>query len=305
MENLPLVSVLCLCYNQEKFITESLESIKSQSYKSFEILICDDSSKDGSVAIIESWIQKNPDLKIIFIKHQQNKGITKTLNELLQLSSGKYIQLLALDDILMPDKFENHVKILENSLDNEVMVFSDAHLIDDDSMLYQNKFIARHMNYLSLKSENYFEKLLTVNFIPAMSALIKKQAIENLGGWDEDLSYEDHDMWLRLSKENNFIFSNQISCSYRLHANNSHKKRSVINESAIFKTFIKHKENGNVRDLIFKNLESIYLQNALSDEHQLFFSHYPVKSFPEWLIKNNFNTTLYRITKKIKKIINL
>ena len=73
--NQPLVSVICACYNQSQFIFESLESVKNQAYENLEIIIWDDASQDNSVQIIEGWIKDNPSLKIIFHKHQTNKGI--------------------------------------------------------------------------------------------------------------------------------------------------------------------------------------------------------------------------------------
>ena len=303
MQNLPLVSVLCLCYNQEKYIVESLESIKAQSYKNLELLICDDFSKDNSVGVIENWIQKNPEIDITFVKHSENRGITKSLNEILHLSKGKYIQQLALDDILMPDKLERHVEMLEKSPENAVLVFTDANLIDDKSARFQNKFIARHLNYLSLTSQNYYEMLLEKNFIPAMSVLLKREIILSVGSYDESLSCEDHDMWLRLSRDYDFLFDDVISCSYRLHGNNSHKKRDILNVSLFFRTMIKHKDHPSARHLIFEHLEKLYLLKALTDEHKIFYDYYPVKSFPEKLIKNNLPPVLYRIALLVNKTL--
>lgn len=301
----PLVSILCLSYNQEKFIEESLESIKAQTYRNLEVIICDDFSKDSSLEVIEKWIKKNPSLKITLIKHSVNKGITKSVNEILYLSKGKYIQLLALDDILMPDKLERHVEILENSAENVAMVFSDAHLMDDKSEKYQNKFIAMHLNYLSLKSQNFHQMLLVKNFIPGMSALIKKEILIAQNGWDESLSFEDYDMWLCLSKKYDFLFDEKISCSYRLHENNSHKKRTVINHSAIFRVLMKHKENENMRETIFSHLEVIYKGRTLSDEHKAFYDYYPVKHFSERFIKNNWNPQLYKAAKEFERFLSI
>lgn len=301
----PLVSILCLCYNQEKFIVESLESIKAQTYSNIELLICDDFSRDNSVEVIEKWIEKNLQLKITLVKHKENKGITKSVNEILSLSKGKYIQLLALDDTLKPDKLERHVEILRNSSNKEAIVFSDADLMDDKSQKYQNKFIAIHLNYLSLKSQNYYQMLLERNFIPGMSALIKKEILIAENGWDESLSFEDYDMWLRLSRKYDFLFDVNISCSYRLHENNSHKKRSVINHSAIFRIFIKHKENESIRKTLFTHLEKIYLGKTLNDEHKMFYEYYPVKKFSERLIKNNWNPKLYKVVKEFERFLKI
>ncbi|MCU7617835.1 glycosyltransferase [Chryseobacterium sp. PBS4-4] len=301
MTDNPLVSILCLCYNQGKFIKESLESIKAQTYKNFEIIICDDFSHDESVEIIKSWISENKDLKIEFIEHHQNLGITKTLNELLKISQGKYIQILALDDILIEEKLDRHVAMLENSSDEYALVFSDAHLINHESKLYQNKFIARHFSYLSLESQNFYEMLLTKNFIPAMSVLMKKKHIMAENGWDESLPFEDYDMWLRLSKNHSFLFDDVITCSYRLHDNNSHRKKNVINYNAFFNIFIKHTQNIRVRNILFSYLEDIYREKLLTNEHKIFYSHYPMKSFSERFIKNNYNPKIYRVVLEIQR----
>jgi glycosyltransferase involved in cell wall biosynthesis len=301
MENSPLISVICLCYNQAQFVIESLESIKNQYYKNFEILICDDSSRDNSVEVVDSWIKDNPEIPITFVKHKENKGISKSLNDLLNLSIGKYIQLLALDDLLMPDKFERHVTMLENAPDNYVMVFSDANLIDQNSNLYQNKFLARHLSYLSLKSQNYYDMLLDKNFLPAMSVLMKRDPLVQEGGFDENLTCEDHDMWLRLSRKYDFLFDETVSCSYRLHPNNSHKQKNVMNEATYFKTMIKHKENPLAKNKIFQHLENIYLLKALKDEHKIYYGYFPVASFPENCIKYNLKPIFYRLALALDK----
>lgn len=303
MTDNPLVSILCLCYNQEKFIKESLESIKAQTYKNFEIIICDDFSQDQSVDVIESWISENTDLKIEFVKHSQNIGITKTLNELFKISQGKYIQILALDDTLVNNKLERHVAMLEKSSDEYAMVFSDAHLMNDDSKLYQNKFIARHLFYLSLESQNFYQMLLRRNFIPAMSVLMKRENLIKENGWDESLPYEDYDMWLRLGKNYSFLFDETISCSYRLHDNNSHRKSNVINHISFFDILFKHKGEENVREILFGHLEKIYRGKALTNEHIAFYNYYPIQSFSERCIKNNYNPKLYRLALEIQRLL--
>jgi glycosyltransferase involved in cell wall biosynthesis len=298
----PTVSILCLCYNQQMFVVESLESIKAQSYQNFEILICDDFSKDNSVETIEHWIQQNTHLNIQFIKHSENIGITKTLNELLYLSKGTYIQILALDDILLTDKLGKHIEILSNSKKNEALVFSDAKLMDDNSKILQNKFIGRHISITNINTQNIYELLLEGNFIPAMSALIKRKFLIAENGWDESLSYEDYDMWLRLSKKYYFIFDTDVSCIYRLHKNNSYRNNSVINNATIFQILFKHKENNNVREKIFVHLEKIYLQKALKNENKMFFDHYKIQSFSETFIKYNLKTVFYKLALRFHKL---
>ena len=70
----PLVSFIVTSYNYEKFISRTLESIKNQTYKEFEIIIVDDCSSDNSAGVIERFIADNQDLRIILLRHDKNKG---------------------------------------------------------------------------------------------------------------------------------------------------------------------------------------------------------------------------------------
>ena len=301
MFQLPLVSILCLCYNQERFITESLEIIKSQTYSNIEILICDDFSKDHSVEVINNWIKNNPQLDIQFITHSQNKGICKSLNELLKISKGKYLITIALDDLMETDKIERHVTILENSASNEALVFSNAYIIDDNSLRFQNTFIPYFHQYLSLESGNFYKKLLDHNFLPAMSCVIKSSLIKEIGGWDENLTFEDYDMWLRLSQKYDFIYDATNSCSYRMHATNTHKKRDFLS-SSFFDIYIKHKEEPEMKKKILKIIHDAYKANKLTEDHKKFLAELENKTLSEKLILKNVGRFTYNTLHYLQKI---
>lgn len=294
MTNQPLVSVLCLCYNQAQFIRESLDSIKVQSYSNFEIIICDDASKDNSVEIVEGWLRENPELNTQFIKHAKNEGICKSLNDIFSHSSGKYIQILALDDIILPDKLERHVEILENSKDSEVLVFSDALMMDEVSELYDNRFIGYHLSYLRLESGNFYDRLMNNNFIPAMSVLMKAERIKEEGGWDENLTFEDFDMWLRLSLKYYFIFDHTPSCKYRIHSNNTHKRQSFLLAS-YFDIYQKHSNHPTAKTKLFNIVEKLYFERQLKNEHIKYFQLYKPETFSERLLKSNKFRKLYKL----------
>ena len=298
--NQPLVSVICACYNQSRYVIESLESVKNQTYKNLEIIIWDDASKDDSVKIIEEWISDHSDLNIQFIKNRENRGICKSLNTAQNQSTGKYIQLLALDDILYPDKITRHVEILEKSAENEVLVFSEADLMDDLSKKYQNKFLAFHKNYLSLKSGNFYDDLMAANFIPGMSILFKSESLKKIGPWDENLLYEDYDMLLRLSKKYEFIFDEKTTVAYRLHDQNTHKVLSSKMYKSQYLLRLKHINydktvNRFLKDYIIKS----YRNKTLQGEQIEYFNTIPCKNFRDrWLLKNK-NHFLFGILEKI------
>ena len=113
MQNFPLVSVICLCYNHEEYVVEALNSVINQAYPNIELLIADDFSSDNSVSVIKSWLESHPD--ITFITNKTNLGNTKTFNTLAKIATGEYIIDLAADDILLPNCVEKQVTTFQNS----------------------------------------------------------------------------------------------------------------------------------------------------------------------------------------------
>lgn len=117
MLKLPLVSFVVTSYNYEKYIFKTLESIKNQTYKNFEIIIVDDCSSDKSCEIAEQFISDNQDLRITLIKHTKNKGQLAAMISGLQIANGQFISFIDSDDMLMPDYAEKHIKVhLETSV---------------------------------------------------------------------------------------------------------------------------------------------------------------------------------------------
>ena len=97
MQDKSLVTIICLCYNQEEFVLESLESVISQDYNQIELIIVDDCSTDNSKIVIENWLLNFPQIQ--FIANNTNLGNTKSFNKALKLAKGKYIIDLAADDV--------------------------------------------------------------------------------------------------------------------------------------------------------------------------------------------------------------
>ena len=124
------MSTIVLSYNQCQYVLETLESVKAQTYKVTELIIVDDCSTDDSVAIIERWLQENK-INCTFIRHEKNQGICKSLNEALAVATGKYISMVASDDIWLPDKIARQVEIMEAQPDQVGILYSDAFQIDE------------------------------------------------------------------------------------------------------------------------------------------------------------------------------
>src|SRR5437773_1137754 len=104
MSERPLVSVLMLNYNHERFINEAIQGIVSQSYTHWEMIVVDDASSDGSWEIIQQWARRDP--RIESIRMAQKTSITNVLNSGLQHANGEYIARADSDDIWLPLRLE-------------------------------------------------------------------------------------------------------------------------------------------------------------------------------------------------------
>ena len=125
--NNPLISVLLPVYNEEKYISQSIESVLNQTYRNFELIIIDDGSTDNSIDIINSY----NDPRIILLKNERNLHIAKSLNNGFQHASGDFIARIDGNDIAVNTRFEKQMHYLSNHPKCGV-VFSPVLKIDED-----------------------------------------------------------------------------------------------------------------------------------------------------------------------------
>lgn len=107
----PLVSFVVTSYNYEKFVIKTLESIKEQTYKNFEIIVVDDFSSDKSVERIEEFIALNQDIRITLIKHENNKGQLAAMLTGLKVIQGQFVAFIDSDDVLVKEYAAAHLRV--------------------------------------------------------------------------------------------------------------------------------------------------------------------------------------------------
>ncbi|MDO6389713.1 glycosyltransferase [Pontibacter sp. BT731] len=216
--SLPLVSVICLCYNHERFISEALDSVLAQTYPNLEIIIMDDCSTDNSVRIIREYVRKYPQLT--FLSTGTNQGNTRAFNLAWRASKGAYIIDFATDDVLLPERVAQQVAAFAKLDATYGVVYSDAEYIDDEG---------RHMRYHYKRNKagevisfapsgDIFHHLLGRYFICPPTMMMRRQVFEDLQGYDKTLAYEDFDFWVRSSRRYKYFFLDAITTKRRLHA---------------------------------------------------------------------------------------
>ena len=213
MNKQPIVSILAISFNHEQFVVETLDSIINQDYPNVELIIVDDCSSDRTAEVIEQW-KKDRNVDCVFIAHKENKGVCYSLNEALSHANGTYYQGISCDDILLPSKISTQVNAF-NELDDDVAVLhSDAIVIDEDSKVTHPSFY-EFWNFPTGTTQNEFKRLILQNTIIAPTVLTKVEIYRSLGFYDENLSYEDWDKWLRISKKYKIIKLDTPLTQYR------------------------------------------------------------------------------------------
>lgn len=214
----PLVSIICLCYNHARFLRPALDSVLAQTYPHLEVLLVDDHSTDDSVAIIQEYVQRHPSIQ--FIQHQQNKGNCASFNEAFQQSTGAYIIDFATDDVLHPERVSRQVAAFAALPPDYGVVYTDAGLIDELSaplgFFYRRPAPGKILPQPA--DGDVFADVLARYFICPPTMMIKREVLEELGGYDPTLAYEDFDFWVRSSRRWKYHFLDQVLCQRRLHA---------------------------------------------------------------------------------------
>lgn len=218
----PLVSICIPCYNHADYITQTLDSILLDTYPNKEIVIIDDGSSDNSVDIIQTWIEHHLQVPVKF-KHRKNKGLSKTLNELLKLSEGEYITFLASDDLLLSDGIMKRYHYLQSHLDKKA-VFGDCIVIDDNGKkLYDSGlFQYRKANLKNLRSNAGLKKEFITNFaLPGSIFMMHKDIFQkHCIYFDETMFIEDLDFLLQIAAKEMVGFLEDKVSAYRIHKEN-------------------------------------------------------------------------------------
>jgi glycosyltransferase involved in cell wall biosynthesis len=242
MPDFPLVSIAAINYNNAQYIIDTLDSINGQTYPNIELIIVDDCSTDNSVELIKGWL-KGCTRQYKFICHEENKGVCVACNTGLKNSTGKYFSAIGTDDSLIREKIDKQVDLLEATGNEVGALYSDAYLMDVNGAPLEGFFIQNHRQFSTNPSGNIYQTLLQGNYLPAMSLLIKRSVLEDIGVFDEGLVYEDYDMWLRIARKYEIIFSDFVSVKYRIRPGSLSSTITNWNYSDA-KIFLKHANTG-------------------------------------------------------------
>lgn len=208
----PLVSVICVCYNQAAFVKEALDSVVNQTYKNIELIVIDDGSTDGSGKIIKQWVVNHP--QTIMLLNGKNIGYCKTFNKALQFAKGEFIIDLAGDDLLLLDCVTEGIALFKSKNASCGIIFSDAQYIDvNGQLLYSH---SERYPHETIPQGDIYKDLIQRYFICSPTMMIKAEVLKSLNGYDESLAFEDFDLWIRASRNWHFYYSPEVRVRKRI-----------------------------------------------------------------------------------------
>ncbi len=217
--NTSFVSVIMPAYNATKFIGESINSVITQTYSKWELIIVDDGSEDDLKKIVDEFSEKDSRIKYVY---QQNGKQGKARNTGIEHARGELVAFIDADDIWKPELLEKQIELMTNT--GTDLVFANITIIDKNgNMTDEHRVVPAG----KLEGVNGIKILLQKNVIAVTTVVAKKEAVIKAGGFktSNELQYaEDYDLWLRMLANANTFWCNQPALAfYRKHEMQSTK----------------------------------------------------------------------------------
>lgn len=250
----PIISVVMSVYNGEKYVSEAIDSILNQTFTDFEFIVTNDGSTDKTPIILNKYAEN--DSRIIVI-HQENAGLTESLNKMIAKAKGTFIARMDADDISLPERFEKQInKLLIKSV--YLAVGCWFQMLDESGR--SSYEIVFPDNPILLK--RYFRK--GINSYAHGSVMIRKKVFDKVGFSYRFKYGQDLDLWLRLSEHSSLGIVEEVLYQRRDHrqviSNTLIPRRSALKKLMLILTNERKKygkETSNWREeerRIFKNI---------------------------------------------------
>ena len=183
---MPKVSVVIPTYNRGRVVGEAIDSVLSQRYDDFELIVVDDGSTDGTEELLASYLSR-----LTYI-YQEHRGVSAARNHGIVSARGEYLSFLDSDDLWLRDKLSTQMRFMEFHPECRIC-YTDEIWIRKGVRVNPMK---KHRKYSGM----IFEQCLPLCIVSPSSVLIARTLLEEIGAFDESLeACEDYDLWLRIA----------------------------------------------------------------------------------------------------------
>lgn len=267
----PLITVIIPSYNHRDYIVDSILSVLAQTHPAIQLIVIDDGSSDGSRDLISALAQEHG---FTFLAHE-NRGVCATLNRALPLAEGEYVVTFGSDDIMLPDRVER--QLAHMVLHPEVgCVGARKHIIDG-----QGQRTKSASERVQVKSYFFPELLRKAKAVGAPTAMYRRQAMQEVGGYDERITLEDFQMSLQIASLGYRvdILPFAVTC-YRVHDRNYSRsyRRHFRNDLMLLRAFKSHPEYLQGRTEIFNRYLGAAIKMDLGHARTI-FGRLPLKQW--------------------------
>lgn len=235
--NQPLVSVIVVAYNSSKYVLETLESAKAQTYENIELIVTDDCSTDDTVEICRKWIEDNKKrfVRTELITAVENTGVAPNCNRGVKVAHAEWIKLIDGDDIMLKECINYGVAFIKEHKDTQIFASNVKKFYNDHSV---DTFQITQLQNLSLfdpgiTSQNQFKIILRQNPIISPSVFFHKRVFDLNNGFDEAIPFlEDYPFWIKTLQNGvkiDFLPEITVGYRYREDSLSGHNKLKIFN----------------------------------------------------------------------------
>lgn len=245
MNNSPLISIITPIYNGEKYILETIQSVLSQTYENWEMIIVDNKSTDNSMETIKTICDER--IRIISLEYNSG-GPARPRNIGIENAEGEYIAFLDADDVWLPEKLEKQVSFMQETNANFTSCYCRLINASGDAVFLSKK----SSFYYKLISKKTICDVIKHSFIITSSVLIKKDLLFKFSEEKSFRAVEDFDMWLRVLviDTTKYKYQDERLIQYRLLENSASDRSNVLVQEL--------KANIVLSNFIFQNPEYVW-----------------------------------------------
>ncbi len=209
--DMPKVSVIIPTHNRADLLRSAINSVISQAYRDFEIIVIDDHSTDNTPEIVTGF----KDQRIRYIQNKGKNGPSIARNLGITHAVGEYVAFLDDDDVWLPLKLEKQLRIMDTCNDNVCGIYSNRLKIDKIT----GKICSEDPGADTLKG-NLLSQMMVKNPIQTSTLVLRKKCLDKVGLFDENMRYmEDRDLWIRLAQHWEFEYIDEPLVRAYYHGN--------------------------------------------------------------------------------------
>lgn len=266
--NNPLVSIAVITYNSARTIIETLESVNNQTYQNIELIISDDCSTDGTIAICQNWLSYNSNrfVRVEFVSANKNTGVSANYNRAEAACQGEWVKCIAGDDILMPNCIQDCMDYVTEHQDT-IYLFGRCQVFGGTKEMQEQVESQFRYDFFELPLDQQYRRLIYEgNCLPATTAFYHRERVKAIGVQNDERIplLEDWPKWINLVKAGvKFRFIDKVLVKYRVSetslSTSSVKSAVYIKSEALLYKYYRFPyfyRQGDKKDAVLKLLQA-------------------------------------------------